>query len=92
MSGMNGSPTAFAVGDLVLVTGVPPGVATMPDDSRHLFGHILGRTLRVDEVADWGDLVLNVFEDGSQSPDWNAHTLWLPSEFAELATPGDSTR
>lgn len=87
MSGIDDTRVPFAVGDLVRVTGIPPGVDTMPEDSRCLFARIVGRTLRVDEVADWGDLVLNALADGSQSPDWNAHTLWLPPAFADLVTP-----
>lgn len=83
MSGMKASPEMFAAGDLIRVTGTPPG--PMPEDTSRLFARLVGRTLRVDEVAEWGDLALNVLDDGSQSPDWNSHTLWLPPSCAEIA-------
>ena len=77
----------FVTGDFVRVTGVSPDVETMPDESRQLFVRIVGRVLRVDEVSEWGDLVLNVHDDGSQAPNWDANTLWLHPAFAELVTP-----
>ncbi len=86
MADIDDNRPQFAVGDLVLVTGVPQGVESMPDDSRRLFTRIVGRVYRVDEVSEWGDLVLNVQTDDSQSPDWNACTLWLPPAFVELAS------
>ena len=84
---------AFRPGDRVQVTGVPPSVATLPDESRGIFAAVVGQTLRVDEVAaDSGCLVMNVRLDGSQAPDWCQHTIWLEPEFAVLVSgPGDHT-
>jgi len=84
---MKDTRSRFAPGDIVRVLGVPPGVETMPAESRRLFGVIVGRTLRVDEITDWGDLVLNVRADGTQASNGDEHTLWLPQACAEVVTP-----
>jgi hypothetical protein len=86
---MNGTGGSFVTGDHVRVTGVPADVETMPDETRRLFARIVGRVLRVDDVNEWGDLVLNVRDDGSQAPNCDEHTLWLSPAFAELVTPID---
>jgi hypothetical protein len=83
---MTGTRIPFAAGDLIRVTGTPSG--PMPEETRCLFESIVGRVLRVDEVSAWSELALNVHDDGSQSPDGNAHTLWLPVAFAELVPIG----
>lgn len=92
MSGIADTKDTFTPGDVIRVIGVPSGLEMMPDESRNLFASIVGRELRVDEVAEWGDLVLNLREDGTQSPNWNEHTLWLPPTLAELVTPAEPPR
>lgn len=77
----------FAPGDQIRVTGMPSNVAAMPEEARHLFARIVGREPRVDEVAEWGDSVLNVQVNGSQARNWDEHTLWLSPAFAGLVTP-----
>ena len=85
-------PHQFRVGDLVKVVQIPAdlhdavGIGTL-----QLFQHVLGKTLRVDGFGRYGHLELNVFDDGSQAPDYCHHTIWIEPEFVEAVGDGVPT-
>jgi hypothetical protein len=82
---------AFKVGNKVRVLRVPPSVEEqMPEETRPIFLHCVGRVLRVDGFGKYGHLELNVKDDGSQSPDYCDHTIWIEPEFVEHVSSKES--
>ena len=80
------SQASFNIGDLVRVLKVPPQVEReMPPETRELFRKTVGNVFKVDSFGEYGHLELNVQNDGTQAPDYCHHTIWIESEFVELA-------
>jgi hypothetical protein len=47
-------------GDAVVLAKLPPWVDELPEESRRVFQHCVGRVSRVEEIDDRGMLVLDV--------------------------------
>lgn len=50
-------------GSLVIFVTMPPGIETLPEESRRVFRFCLGRTYRVEEIDRWGLVILDVSAD-----------------------------
>jgi hypothetical protein len=50
-------------GDWVILTTLPPWVSTLPVESQRVFAFCVGRRYRVDEIDEYGQLVLDVSAD-----------------------------
>jgi hypothetical protein len=77
------------IGDKVRVILVPPYLYTdnpVDKDTARFFERCLGKTFRVEDFDEYGQLELWVMEDGSQAPDSLAHTIWIEPEYAEPTT------
>ncbi|MCX6900697.1 MAG: hypothetical protein NT105_18610 [Verrucomicrobia bacterium] len=78
-------PKPIKIGDKVRVLRIPPSVEKKwPEETRQIFRRCVGKILRVDGFGKVGHLELNVKDDGSQSPDYCAHTIWIEPEFVEI--------
>ena len=77
-------PHQFRIGDLVKVVQIPlelndaAGIGTS-----ELFQRVVGKTLRIDGLGEYGHLELNVLDDGSQAPDYCHHTIWIEPKFVQ---------
>ncbi|MBC8138169.1 MAG: hypothetical protein H8F28_20000 [Fibrella sp.] len=56
-------------------------------DSVALVRRCVGNVYRVDGFDKWGQVEINVYEDGTQAPNYCYHTLWLESEDLRKVTP-----
>ena len=72
----------FKVGEQIRIVRVPQW-SGMPADSAALFQRCIGQVLRIDGITEHGYLELNVMDDGSQSPDYCQHTIWIEPECVE---------
>jgi hypothetical protein len=86
-------PHAFKVGDKIKVVKVPSGLHDAAGiGTPELFQRLLGKILRIEAFDEYGHLDLNVFDDGSQTPDYCHHTIWIEPEFVEAAPDATPTQ
>ena len=76
----------FSVGDKVRVQLIPLELErSMSDERRELFRRCAGKVLRVEGIDEFGALELHILDDGSQSPDYRHHVLFIDPQYAEPA-------
>ncbi len=75
------------VGDLVRLTGLPPWVSRMPEESQRVFQPCVGGTFRVRALrTPPGDVELWV-RDGADHPDVLGDSIWIEPEYLERVPP-----
>ncbi|PWU12352.1 MAG: hypothetical protein C5B50_21595 [Verrucomicrobia bacterium] len=52
-------------------------------ETREIFRKCVGQILRIDGFDQHGHLEVNVLDDGTQSPDYCAHTIRIEPEFVQ---------
>jgi hypothetical protein len=74
------------VGDHVRLLRLEPWIDRVPEESARTFRACAGRVYRVDGIDENGQAEIDVYENGDQSPDYRAHTIYVEPEMLETTT------
>lgn len=71
-------------GDRVRMTAIPPDIVRMPQETRDVFRHCLGKVFTVREINQHGHLELWVKDGRDRKRIVGADIIWVEPEYVEV--------